>query len=362
MKITLLNFTPEPERTVALSARLCYSSEPPSKLTLNDKEVEVLINKLLKSGHESPFEHINFTFGIEGISRNCSHQLVRHRIASYCLSADTKIKIGNKSSQTIDALYKRYLTHPDMSILLYSINWDCKMRVRNRIISVVRAGQKEVSRLTTYSGHSIKATGEHRFFTEEDEKVKEIRLKDIKVGDCVFVAYNTIPILDRVVSIERVGIEDTFDIEMAAPHHNFIAENIIVHNSQKSQRYVNEKDFDYSIPPSILANHEALSIYLDHYIKSQEVYTQLLQLGIEKEDSRYAIPSGVTTSIIVTMNARTLFNFFSLRCCNRAQWEIRAVAEHMLKEVKKVAPIIFSKAGKPCIRGACPEGNMSCKL
>ena len=64
--------------------------------------------------------------------------------------------------------------------------------------------------------------------------------------------------------------------------------------------------------------------------------------------------------MICTFTARSLLNFFSPRCCSRAQWEIRDVACQMLALVKEAAPHIFEKAGPPCLRGACPEGKMSC--
>ena len=72
------------------------------------------------------------------------------------------------------------------------------------------------------------------------------------------------------------------------------------------------------------------------------------------------LPNACATKMICTMNARSLLNFFSQRCCNRAQWEIRELAIQMLREVRAVAPHIFEKAGPPCLRGACPEGKMSC--
>ena len=78
------------------------------------------------------------------------------------------------------------------------------------------------------------------------------------------------------------------------------------------------------------------------------------------EDARFVLPNACTTQMIVTMNARSLQNFFRHRCCNRAQWEIREVANQMLKLCLGVAPNLFSKSGAPCVYGACPEGKMSC--
>ena len=78
------------------------------------------------------------------------------------------------------------------------------------------------------------------------------------------------------------------------------------------------------------------------------------------EDARFVLPNACCTKMIVTMNARSLINFFNHRCCNRAQWEIREVADMMLCEVKKVAYPIFKDAGPKCLKGACPEGKMTC--
>lgn len=131
--------------------------------------------------------------------------------------------------------------------------------------------------------------------------------------------------------------------------------------SQKSQRYVNEKEFEYITPPSIQANDEALGCYEAVMKMLNNAYGKLVDLGIPKEDARYVLPNACETKIIVTMNARSLFNFFNHRCCMRAQWEIRQMAYQMLKLVKEVAPETFKKAGASCdTLGYCVEGNMSC--
>ena len=84
-------------------------------------------------------------------------------------------------------------------------------------------------------------------------------------------------------------------------------------------------------------------------------------MGIPAEDARYILPNAAETKIVCTFNARSLLNFFSLRCCTRAQWEIRALANKMLEECKKVAPVIFENAGPTCVsQGVCHEGEMSC--
>lgn len=93
---------------------------------------------------------------------------------------------------------------------------------------------------------------------------------------------------------------------------------------------------------------------------SRSAYRYLIEHGIPAEDARMVTPEGGTTSLIMTMNARELRHFFSMRYCNRAQWEIRDLAWRMLEEVRVVAPELFENAGPGCVRGACPEGKRSC--
>lgn len=89
-------------------------------------------------------------------------------------------------------------------------------------------------------------------------------------------------------------------------------------------------------------------------------YEHLLAAGVPAEDARYLLPNAAETKIVVTMNVRELLHFFELRCCNRAQWEIRAMAHKMLELARPTAPFIFMDAGAPCTHGTCPEGKMTC--
>ena len=216
IEVTLLEHTPEPERVVAMAARLCYSPAGAAELKekLPEKRVAEMVEMLVNLGHASTLEHVSFTFGIEGVSRVLTHQLVRHRLASY---------------------------------------------------------------------------------------------------------------------------------------------------SQQSQRYVAAHDFAYVTPPSIAAVPEAMERF-DALMRSiRETYDAFTALGIPKEDARYALANAAETKIVVTMNARSLLHFFNLRCCNRAQWEIRALACKMLAEAKKAAPLLFRNAGASCVQfGRCPEGKMTC--
>jgi len=143
--------------------------------------------------------------------------------------------------------------------------------------------------------------------------------------------------------------------------------------SVKSQRYVSEASaakeegvFGYIIPPRI----EALGPEAVKEFESQMAQIQVWYDGwVEKlgnsgestnEDARFVLPNAAETKMMVTMNARELLHFFNLRCCSRAQWEIRALAAEMLRLVREVAPVMFRDAGPGCIKGPCPEGKMTC--
>ena len=137
--------------------------------------------------------------------------------------------------------------------------------------------------------------------------------------------------------------------------------------SVQSQRYVQAKeDFSYIIPPQI----SALGVSEEDEFKRQmkeigKFYSYWLEkLGnageSSNEDARFVLPNASETKMIVTMNTRELLHFFNLRCCNRAQWEIREVAWLMLAEVMKVAKVLFRFSGPKCIHGICPEGDKCC--
>ncbi|WOC33083.1 MULTISPECIES: FAD-dependent thymidylate synthase [Caproicibacterium] len=154
--------------------------------------------------------------------------------------------------------------------------------------------------------------------------------------------------------------------------------------SVQSQRYVAEMQFSYVVPPEIEAIPQAKEEYLRAMEEDQRHYERLTALLKEKhkqaflaeglspkaaesraqkkaiEDARFVLPNACTTKMICTMDARSLLHFFALRCCNRAQWEIRAVAEQMLWLAKDAAPHLFAKAGPACLYGPCPEGKMCC--
>lgn len=239
VKVKLLSYTPDGEKLIASAAKLCYSPVGIDKIEedLDEEEIASFLSLLVDLKHESPIEHISFSFAVEGVSRTLTHQLVRHRIASY---------------------------------------------------------------------------------------------------------------------------------------------------SQQSQRYVKLDQFEYIIPPAIEKNKRARDIFVQameedqkHYdrmanILEEEYYNEFIEEGLPErqakskaekqaiEDARYVFPNACESKIVLTMNARSLMNFFRLRTCNRAQWEIRRMAIEMLKQVKVVYPNLFKDAGPGCVNGPCPEGRMTC--
>lgn len=238
-KVYLIAHTPFPQKTVASAAKLCYSPSGIEGLmdSITDEGAAKFVEMLSGLGHDSPTEHVSFTFGIEGVSRSLTHQLVRHRIASY---------------------------------------------------------------------------------------------------------------------------------------------------SQQSQRYVTESTFEYIVPPEIAGIPKAAEEFIRAMEEDKNHYERLTKLLYKKhyntlindgenekealkkaekmaiEDARYVLPNACETKLIMTMNVRSLKNFFSHRLCSRAQWEIRELAEKMLFLVKNEAPELFSNCGPSCVNGACPEGKLSC--
>ena len=131
--------------------------------------------------------------------------------------------------------------------------------------------------------------------------------------------------------------------------------------SVQSQRYVKKNELTYVVPPSVKAlGPEAEAEFAREMETAAAFYEKWLSLGLPAEDARFVLPNAAETRMVFTMNARELLHFFSLRCCKRAQWEIRALALAMLGICMREAPAIFASGGPSCASGACSEGKMSC--
>lgn len=228
LQVKLLAHTPEPLSVIYASFRQCYHQgfvgdmwERLQNGEISSEKQAEFVRHVMLSGHASPIEHVSFTFALSGVSRALTHQLVRHRIASY---------------------------------------------------------------------------------------------------------------------------------------------------SQQSQRYVDASNMDYILPPAIKKNPKILARY-EAFMEEvgrayHDIKTMLEEDGrgtLAKEDARMVLPQAAASNIVVTMNCRSLLNFFEHRCCTRAQWEIRDCANQMLAECRDVLPEIFNAAGAKCERlGYCPEGEKFC--
>jgi thymidylate synthase (FAD) len=155
----------------------------------------------------------------------------------------------------------------------------------------------------------------------------------------------------------------TFSIEGVSRSltHQLVRHRIASY-SQQSQRYVRLDEPDYVTPPSVEKGPGLSGGYDDLMERCWEAYRGMVEAGVPEEDARYVLPNGATTNITVTMNARELLHLFRLRCCLRAQWEIRRVANRMLELCREVAPVIFQDAGRPCLAGPCPDDASDCPL
>lgn len=173
-------------------------------------------------------------------------------------------------------------------------------------------------------------------------------------------------LLRKILSLGHTSVLEhanfTFGIEgiSRACSHQLVRHRLASY-AQQSQRYVSHKErFAAVTPPSIEQRPELLQRYQGLLDDIHSVYRQLIDAGVPAEDARFVLPNAAQTKLVLSMNARELLHFFNLRCCRRAQWEIRAMAKEMLRLVRPVAPLIFAQAGPGCLQGACPEGAMSC--
>ena len=239
LKVTLITHTGEPEKIIASAAKLCYAESSIDDLLdgLDEDKSTKFVEMLSNIGHESPIEHVSFTFGIEGVSRAFLAQMTRHRIASFSVQSQRYVK-------TTDF---KFITPPEIE-------------------SIPQAKECFLNAMS----NSISAYNKLADILEEK----------------------------HFISFTESGLDE---------------------KTAKSK-----------------AEKKAI------------------------EDARFVFPNASETKMIVTMNARSLINFFKLRCCNRAQWEIKAVADEMLKLCFNIAPTLFKNAGPSCVKGSCPEGKMTC--
>ena len=173
-------------------------------------------------------------------------------------------------------------------------------------------------------------------------------------------------LLQKILSLGHLSVLEhavfSFGIEgiSRACSHQLVRHRIASF-SQQSQRYVaSDEQFDVVTPLTIEAEPALAERFAAHMRASHELYHAMMDAGVPAEDARFVLPNAAATKLVMTMNARELRHFFLLRCCRRAQWEIRDMANQMLRLAQQAAPLLFNDAGPSCLTGPCPEGKMTC--
>jgi thymidylate synthase (FAD) len=161
-------------------------------------------------------------------------------------------------------------------------------------------------------------------------------------------------------ALEHASYTFAVDGVSRALTHQLVRHRLASYN-QQSQRYVSYAEQpEFIVPPSVASDPVSLKRFKSANAAAFEAYRELIAAGVPAEDARYLLPNAMETKIVVTMNVRELLHFFELRCCKRAQWEIRDLALAMLDLAEPTAPYIFMDAGASCRRGPCREGKMTC--
>ena len=375
MKVTILSHTPEPEKIVAAAARLCYSKISATQIMDNfsQEKAASFIKKLMDMGHMSPTEHVSFTFAIDGVSRTLLAQITRHRIASYSVQS---LRYNNPFVKEIAQDKKDKLTVKKSS-----------KRVEVEV-TVRLSGHRNSMHQPMKEKYQIK--GRQPENIEDLHRPSYIRGVFDGVGMisddpefCAAFPLELKPIFEAVhFNLTQKGEKLLIKNENALDFGRYIYEDSDFTDSLYDEKkllalcskyeklndlilslLLNSIDTKYysMVPESISKNLKAILTYIKGLNACKKCYVDLVKMGINQEDARYILPHGTQTRIVMTMNVRSLYNFFNLRCCERAQTEIRQLADLMLAEIKKIAPGLFETAGAPCeALGYCPEGDFGC--
>jgi thymidylate synthase (FAD) len=178
--------------------------------------------------------------------------------------------------------------------------------------------------------------------------------------DAVHRVLKTIITSGHTSTLEHASYTFAIDGVSRAMTHQLVRHRLASYN-QQSQRYVSyAEDPTFIVPPDVDADPERRQAFLQACADAFMAYRHMIESGVEPEDARYLLPNAMETKIVVTMNVRQLLHFFELRCCKRAQWEIRELALKMLELVEPTASYVFMDAGASCRRGPCREGKMTC--
>jgi len=185
-------------------------------------------------------------------------------------------------------------------------------------------------------------------------------LMDAMSEDAVRRVLKTIITSGHTSALEHASYTFAVDGVSRAMTHQLVRHRLASYN-QQSQRYVTyAHEPTFIVPPSVEEQPDTAQVFAAAATAAFDAYRALIDVGVPAEDARYILPNAMETKIVITMNVRELLHFFELRCCKRAQWEIRELALAMLALAEPTAPYIFMDAGASCRRGPCREGAMTC--
>jgi len=185
-------------------------------------------------------------------------------------------------------------------------------------------------------------------------------LLEVMSDEAVRKVLKTIITSGHTSALEHASYTFAIDGVSRALTHQLVRHRLASYN-QQSQRYVTyAEEPSFVVPPSVAGDPVAAGAFATATRAAFDAYRGLLDAGVPAEDARYLLPNAMETKIVVTMNVRELLHFFELRCCKRAQWEIRDLALAMLELAEPTAPYIFMDAGASCRQGPCREGKMTC--
>ena len=185
-------------------------------------------------------------------------------------------------------------------------------------------------------------------------------LMDAMSEDAVRRVLKTIITSGHTSALEHASYTFAVDGVSRAMTHQLVRHRLASYN-QQSQRYVTyAHEPTFIVPPSVEEQPDTAQAFAAAATAAFDAYRALIDVGVPAEDARYILPNAMETKIVITMNVRELLHFFELRCCKRAQWEIRELALAMLALAEPTAPYIFMDAGASCRRGPCREGAMTC--
>ncbi|TYP47019.1 thymidylate synthase (FAD) [Thermosediminibacter litoriperuensis] len=373
MRVRILTHTPEPEKTVAAAARLCYSSAGACEImeNLTEEKISSFIQKLMDMGHMSPTEHVTFTFAVEGVSRTLLAQLTRHRIASYSVQSlryNNPFKEELKKEDEAGAVQLRSGNETYLKGFIYAGGEKAlyKNFIEESGVSPALSGEIPGENLSHYVRGIFDAAGQifdgsfavafpgtfSSILARTPFKLaaggEKLLLSGRDAADFCLYIYGGVDFAGSLYLREKF-------VELCRRSADFFSGI-----KKQLEDYIATRYYSV-LPEAVAKNPEAVLVYIDALETSKKSYLAMVKMGVDKEDARYVLPMGTRTNLVMTMNVRSLYNFFNLRCCERAQTEIRELARMMLAEVKKIAPNLFKKAGAPCeATGFCPEGDLSC--